>query len=186
MNDKKADEKIKVKKKNRYEEEEDFLDFTESPNENKRKNRRTQYLKADPYYDSNFFSRLFYVFGYFIIKYIRDDIPSPSNIGSLKKDNKSINYSKKLINKWNHSMTKNLLKIILRINIFPLLLILIGSFIQASLTVYTVDLFKSLIKNYTSDNDNAEMTTAYIYFTVQFFLLFFDRKLNEYQTQIGY
>ena len=94
MNDKKADEKIKVKKKNRYEEEEDFLDFTESPNENKRKNRRTQYLKADPYYDSNFFSRLFYVFGYFIIKYIRDDIPSPSNIGSLKKDNKSINYRK--------------------------------------------------------------------------------------------
>ena len=68
-------------------------------------------------------------------------------------------------------MTKNLLKIILRINLFPLLLILIGSFIQASLTVYTVDLFKSLIKNYTSDNENAEMTTAYIYFAI-FFVIF--------------
>ena len=186
MNDRKAEEKIKIEKKNKYEDEEDFLDFTVSPYETERKNKRTEYLKADPYYDSNFFSRLFYVFGYFIIKYIRDDIPSPSNIGSLKKDNKSINYSKKLINKWNHSMTKNLLKIILRINIFPLLLILIGSFIQASLTVYTVDLFKSLIKNYTSNNENAEITTAYIYFAVQFFLLFFDRKLNEYQTHIGY
>ena len=94
MNDKKTDEKIKIEKKNRYEEEEDFLDFTVSPNETERKSKRTKYLKADPYYDSNFFSRLFYVFGYFIIKYIRDDIPSPSNIGSLKKDNKSINYRK--------------------------------------------------------------------------------------------
>ena len=176
----------KSKKIEKNEEEEDFLDFTVAHSEIKNRSKRNQYLKADPYYDSNIFSRLFYVFGYYIIKYIREDIPSPSNIGSLKNDNKSKNYSKSLINKWNHSTTKNLLKIILRVNLKSLLLILIGSFIQASLTVYTVDLFKSLIKEYTSQNEKAEVKTAYIYFAVQFFLLFFDRKLNEYETNIGY
>ena len=176
----------KKSKKSKRDDVEDYLDFTIAPSEVKNRTKRNQYLKADPYYDSNIFSRLFYVFGYYIIKYIRDDIPSPSNIGGLKNDNKSKNYSKILINKWNHSTTKNLLKIILRVNLKPLLLILIGSFIQASLTVYTVDLFKSLIKEYTSQNENAEIKTAYIYFGVQLFLLFFDRKLNEYQTNVGY
>ena len=182
----KTQKSSKKRKKRKNEDEEDYLDFTIEPTKMKGRNKRNKYLKADPYYDSNIFSRLFYIFGYYIIRYIRDDIPSPSNIGGLKNNNKSQNYSKKLINKWNHSMTKNLLKIILRVNILPLILILIGSFIQASLTVYTVDLFKSLIKSYTSDNENAEIKTAYIYFAVQFFLLFFDRKLNEYQTHIGY
>ena len=187
MKDEISEKKRRIEKiKENEEMEEDYLEYTVAPSLTKDYSKRNEYLKADPYNDRNIFSRLFYIFGYYIIKYIRDDIPSPSNIGGLKKDNKSKNYSKKLINKWNHSMTKNLLKIILRINIFPLVIILIGSFIQASLTVYTVDLFKSLIKNYTSQNDNAEITTAYIYFGVQFFLLFFDRKLNEYQTHIGY
>ena len=179
----------KKSKKPKKDDIEDYLDYTVVPSqikEKKKRNKRNQYLKADPYYDSNIFSRLFYVFGFYIIKYIRDDIPSPSNIGGLKNNNKSKNYSKDLINKWNHSMNKNLIKIILRINILPLILILIGSFIQASLTVYTVDLFKSLIKAYTSQNENIEIKTAHIYFGVQFFMLFFDRKLSEYQTHIGY
>ena len=176
----------KRKKKTKKDDIEDYLDFTIAPSQTKERSKRNQYLKADPYHDSNIFSRLFYVFGFYIIKYIRDDIPSPSNIGGLKNDNKSKNYSKILINKWNHSMNKNLIKIILRINIIPLILIHIGSFIQASLTVYTVNLFKSLIKAYTSENENAEIKTAYIYFGVQFLMLFFDRKLNEYQTHIGY
>ena len=185
--EKEESEKPKKSKKSRKKEDtEDYLDFTIEPSKMKGRSKRNKYLKSDPYYDSNVFSRLFYIFGYYIIKYIREDIPSPSNIGGLKNDNKSKNYSKKLINKWNHSMSKNLLKIILRINIFPLIFILIGSFIQASLTVYTVDLFKSLIKSYTSENEKSEIKTAYKYFGVQFFLLFFDRKLNEYQTHIGY
>ena len=185
----KSPQSTKKRKKHNNEDFEDYLDFTIDPSqmeEMKERNKRNQYLKADPYYDSNIFTRLFYVYGFYIIKYIRDDIPSPSNIGGLKNNNKSKNYSKNLINKWNHSMTKNLLKIILRINLFPLTLILIGCFIQASLTVYTVDLFKSLIKAYTSQNENAEIKAAYIYFGVQFFMLFFDRKLNEYQNHIGY
>ena len=185
----KSPQSTKKRKKHNNEDFEDYLDFTIDPSqmeEMKGRNKRNQYLKADPYYDSNIFTRLFYVYGFYIIKYIRDDIPSPSNIGGLKNNNKSKNYSKNLINKWNHSMTKNLLKIILRINLFPLTLILIGCFIQASLTVYTVDLFKSLIKAYTSQNENAEIKAAYIYFGVQFFMLFFDRKLNEYQNHIGY
>ena len=186
MNDDKSSKATKKSRKTKKEDEEDYLDFTIAPSGVKGRRKRNKYLKADPYYDSNIFSRLFYVFGYYIIKYIRDDIPSPSNIGSLKNNNKSKNYSKILINKWNHSATKNLLKIMLRINLLPLILILIGSFIQASLTVYTVDLFKSLIKEYTSQNENAEIKTAYIYFGVQLFLLFFDRKLNEYETHIGY
>ena len=185
----KSPQSTKKRKKHNNEDFEDYLDFNIDPSqmeEMKERNKRNQYLKADPYYDSNIFTRLFYVYGFYIIKYIRDDIPSPSNIGGLKNNNKSKNYSKNLINKWNHSMTKNLLKIILRINLFPLTLILIGCFIQASLTVYTVDLFKSLIKAYTSQNENAEIKAAYIYFGVQFFMLFFDRKLNEYQNHIGY
>ena len=184
-NSKKSSKKGGKRKKN---EEEDYLDLTISvPHAQiKGREKRNRYLKADPYYDMNIFYRLFYVYGFYIIKFIRDDIPSPSNIGGLKNNNKSKNYSKKLINKWNHSMSKNLLKIILRINLFPLILILIGSFIQASLTIYTVDLFKSLIKEYTSEDKTGETKAAYIYFTVQLFLLFFDRKLNEYETHIGY
>ena len=173
-------------KKSKKEDIDDYLDFTFDTSQLKGRKKRNNYLRADPYYDSNIFSRLFYVFGYYIIKYIRDDIPSPSNIGSLKNNNKSKNYSKILINKWNHSVTKNLIKIILRVNLCSLILILIGSFIQASLTVYTVDLFKSLIKEYTSQNENAEIKTAYIYFGVQLFMIFFDRKLSEYETHIGY
>ena len=181
-------EKSKKSKKHylKAEDTEDYLDFTIEPTKMEGRSKRNKYLKSDPYYDSNIFSRLFYVFGYYIIKYIRDDIPSPSNIGGLKNDNKSKNYSKKILNKWNHSMSKNLLKIILSVNKFPLIIILIACFIQASLTVYTVDLFKSLIKSYTSQNENAEIKAAYIYFAVQFFMLFFDRKLSEYQTHIGY
>ena len=186
MNDENSDKSSKKEKKIKNEDFENYLDFTIEPTKVKGRNKRNKYLKSDPYYDSNIFSRLFYVFGYYIIKFIRSDIPSPSNIGGLKNDNKSKNYSIKLINKWNHSMSKNLLKILLRINILPLSLILIGSFVQASLTVYTVDLFKSLIKSYTSENETTEIKTAYIYFVVQFLLLFFDRKLNEYQTHIGY
>ena len=173
-------------KKSKKEDIDDYLDFTFDTSQLKGRKKRNNYLRADPYYDSNIFSRLFYVFGYYIIKYIRDDIPSPSNIGSLKNNNKSKNYSKILINKWNHSVTKNLIKIILRVNLCSLILILIGSFIQASLTVYTVDLFKSLIKEYTSQNEKAEIKTAYIYFGVQLFMIFFDRKLSEYETHIGY
>ena len=186
MNDENSDKSSKKEKKIKNEDFENYLDFTIEPTKVKGRNKRNKYLKSDPYYDSNIVSRLFYVFGYYIIKFIRSDIPSPSNIGGLKNDNKSKNYSIKLINKWNHSMSKNLLKILLRINILPLSLILIGSFVQASLTVYTVDLFKSLIKSYTSENETTEIKTAYIYFVVQFLLLFFDRKLNEYQTHIGY
>ena len=145
MNDENSDKSSKKEKKIKNEDFENYLDFTIEPTKVKGRNKRNKYLKSDPYYDSNIFSRLFYVFGYYIIKFIRSDIPSPSNIGGLKNDNKSKNYSIKLINKWNHSMSKNLLKILLRINILPLSLILIGSFVQASLTVYTVDLFKSLI-----------------------------------------
>ena len=186
--DENIEQSSKKSEKNKKIDIEDYLDFSISitPSQLKGREKRNRYLKGDPYYDSNIFSRLFYIFGFYIIKFIRDDIPSPSNIGGLKNNNKSKNYSKKLINKWNHSMSKNLLKIILRVNLLPLVLILIGSFIQASLTIYTVDLFKSLIKDYTSEDKTGEAKTAYIYFAVQFFLLFFDRKLNEYETHIGY
>ena len=115
-------EKSKKSKKHylKAEDTEDYLDFTIEPTKMEGRSKRNKYLKSDPYYDSNIFSRLFYVFGYYIIKYIRDDIPSPSNIGGLKNDNKSKNYSKKILNKWNHSMSKNLIKIILSVNKFPL------------------------------------------------------------------
>ena len=144
------------------------------------------YLRSDPYYDGNFFSRLFYIYGFKIVRAFRHKEYSTTNLGVLKKKNKSNNYSKQIINAWNKSTNKNLIKIIIKTNIFSLLIILILNFIDAWLTVYIVNLFKTLIQNYTDEKTENEYKTAYIYFAIQFFLLFFQRKLSEYQTHIGY
>ena len=144
------------------------------------------YLRSDPYYDSNIFSRLFCIYGFKIVRAFRNKQYSSTNLGILKKNNKSHNYSKKIINCWKKSKNKNIIKLIIKSNFCILFIIFICNFIQAYLDVYTVNLFKSLIENYTDENTKNEYTNAYIYFAVQFILIFFKRKLNEYQTHVGY
>jgi len=69
---------------------------------------------------------------------------------NLKRENMSKHYSKKLINQWNHTKNKQLLKIILKANMCPLIFILIGGFIQQTLMIISVELAKSLITAYHS------------------------------------
>ena len=155
---------------------------------------RLRYIKYDPYYDTNFFSRLIYIPGFYIIRYIREGLSSLPTLGSLKKDNKSKNYSKRLINQWNHTRKKNLLKIILRANMWPLIIILIGGFIQESLMMISVELAKDLIKYYKpKENDedqkektNKEILSGYIFISIHLFYIFFCRQLNDYQISTGY
>ena len=156
--------------------------LTESP-KNKKEQKRNNYIKSDPY-DTNIFSRLFFIPGLYIIKYIREGLSIPSTLGSLKIEKKSKSYSKKLINEWNHTKYKQLLKIILRANRCPLLLILLGAFIQESLTILSVELAKIMISAYSSGDDGK--ISGYGFLLVQLILIFFCRKLNEYQINTGY
>ena len=99
--------------------------------------RRDKYIKGDPT-DTNFFSLLFYVPGFNIIRYIREGLPIPHDLGDLIEQNRIKHYSKRLLNQWNHSKGKKLIKIILEANRWPLIFILIGGLIQAGLTIGSV------------------------------------------------
>ena len=142
--------------------------LTESP-KNKKEQKRNNYIKSDPY-DTNIFSRLFFIPGLYIIKYIREGLSIPSTLGSLKIEKKSKSYSKKLINEWNHTKYKQLLKIILRANRCPLLLILLGAFIQESLTILSVELAKIMISAYSLGDDGK--ISGYGFLLVQLILIF--------------
>ena len=146
--------------------------------------KQNKYIKTDPY-DTNFFSRLFYIPGLKIILYIREGLPMPSDLGTLLAKNKSKNYSKKLINEWNHTRNKNLLKIILRANKCPLIVILLFSFIQESLTMISVQLGRNLIADF-MDQGNVEKQTGYFFLVIHFIYIFLCRKLNDYQISTGY
>ena len=145
--------------------------------------KRMKFIKSDPY-KTNFFSKLFFLPGLHIIRYIREGLPLPTTLGSLKRKNMSKHYSKKLINQWNHTKNKQLLKIILRANMWPLIFILIGGLIQQSLTIISVELAKSLISAYT--NKQKDISSGYYFLIIHLFLIFFSRKLNEYQINTGY
>ena len=145
--------------------------------------KRNKFIKSDPY-KTNFFSKLFFLPGLHIIRYIREGLPLPSTLGSLKRENMSKHYSKKLINQWNHTKSKQLLKIILTANKWPLILILIGGLIQQSLTIISVELAKSLISAY--NDKTKDIRSGYYFLIIHFFLIFFSRKLNEYQINTGY
>ena len=190
-----------INSENLTEEQKDFLssdNYNLSINipspKNKFEKDRFEYIKLDPYYDTNFFSRLVYIPGFYIIRYIREGLSSIPTIGSLKRDNKSKNYSKRLINQWNHTVKKNLLKIILRANMCPLILILLGGFIQESLTMVSVQLAKDLIETYKpkqknedqSEKTKQEILSGYIFLAIHLFYIFFCRQLNDYQISTGY
>ena len=145
--------------------------------------KRMKFIKSDPY-KTNFFSKLFFLPGLHIIRYIREGLPLPTTLGSLKRKNMSKHYSKKLINQWNHSKNKYLLKLILAANLCPLITIIIGGFIQQGLTIASVILAKSLIDGYAEKKQN--IYVAYFFLAIHLFWIFFSRKLNEYQVNTGY
>ena len=151
--------------------------------ENEYDKKRMKYIKSDPY-KVNIFSKLLSLHGFDIIRYIREGLPTPQNLGNLKKENMSKNYSKKLINQWNHSKNKYLLKLILAANLCPLITIIIGGFIQQGLTITSVILAKSLIDGYAEKKQN--IYVAYFFLAIHLFWIFFSRKLNEYQVNTGY
>ena len=156
---------------------------TKTSMETKSEKQRMKYIKSDPY-DTNIFSRIFFFPGLQIIRYIREGLPSPPTLGNLKRENMSKHYSKKLINLWNHTKSKQLLKIVLKANLCPLIIILLGGIIQQSLTMITVNLAKNLIKAYTSKEK--DIVKCYLFLAIHFFYIFFSRKLNEYQINTGY
>ena len=177
LNNEESDDKYLVKSRDAS------VVSTESFNKNEKNKKRLEYIKSDPY-NTNIISRLFFIPGLHIIRYIREGLPTPPTLGDLKKENMSINYSKRLINQWNHTKSKQLLKIILKANLCPLIIILIGGFIQETLTIIRVELAKTLITSYTKNKK--EITTGYLFLSLHFFLIFFVRKLNEYQINTGY
>ena len=122
--------------------------FTGNPElESNFEKKRDKYIKGDPT-DTNFFSLLLYVPGFNIIRYIREGLPIPHDLGDLIEQNKIKHYSKRLLNQWNHSKGKKLIKIILEANRWPLIFILIGGLIQAGLTIGSVVISKSLIREF--------------------------------------
>ena len=145
---------------------------------------RIKFIKTDPY-SPNIFFRLFFTSGFNIIRYIREGLLTPSDFGTLLTKNKSKNYSKTLINQWNHAKSKNLLRIILRANLCPLILIIIGGFIQEGLKIFSVQIAKSLISQY-NKKGNTEKVSGFLFLLIHFVLIFFSRKLNDYQTMMGY
>ena len=151
---------------------------------NQKEIERIKFIKTDPY-SPNIFFRLFYTSGFNIIRYIREGLSTPSDFGTLLDKNKSKNYSMKLINQWNHTRNKNLLRILLRANLCPLILIILGGFIQESLKIISVQIAKSLISQY-NEEGNIEKVSGFLFLLMHFILIFFSRKLNDYQTVMGY
>ena len=145
---------------------------------------RIKFIKKDPY-DINIFFRLFYTSGFNIIRYIREGLSTPSDFGTLLNKNKSKNYSMKLINQWNHTKNKNLLRILLRANLCALIIIIIGGFIQESLKMVSVQLAKTLISSYNTDGFT-EKKSGFLFLFVHLVLIFFGRLLNDYQIATGY
>ena len=152
-------------------------------NKNDFEKKRMKYIKSEPY-NTNFLSKLFFFPGLYIIRYIREGLPTPPTLGYLKRENMSKHYSKKLINQWNHTKNKQLLKIILKANMCPLIFILIGGFIQQTLMIISVELAKSLITAYHSKKK--DVSSGYYFLIIHLFLIFFNRKLNEYEINTGY
>ena len=146
--------------------------------------RRDKYIKGDPT-DTNFFSLLFYVPGFNIIRYIREGLPIPHDLGDLIEQNRIKHYSKRLLNQWNHSKGKKLIKIILEANRWPLIFILIGGLIQAGLTIGSVLISKKLIKEFKADGIVDEYE-GIGFLVINFFYIFFVRKLNDYQIRRAY
>ena len=159
--------------------------FTEPPVlESDFEKKRNKYIKGDPT-DANFFSLLFYIPGFNIIRSIREGLPIPHDLGDLIEQNRIKHYSKRLLNQWNHSKGKKLIKIILEANRGPLIFILIGGLIQAGLSVGSVQLGKDIINEYKSKG-TIEQWKGILFLVLNFIYIFFIRKLNDYQVRRAY
>lgn len=153
----------------------------------------------DPKNDSGLLSRLFFYWGYRIIQLARLTRLSLSNLGILTNNHTSTKYSKDIYQVWeNYKHKKNaLIKTVIRVNIFSITLIIIGSLLSCVINIYSLDLFNKFLNNYTlkieEGNTDKEIekienliNISLLYLGSKLFLVFLERKLIEYQNEIGY
>ena len=174
-------------------------DDVEEYEEDREKIEEYSFGNSDPKNDSGFISRLIFYWGYRIIKLASLTRLNLSDLGILNRDNSSVQYSKKIFEIWErYKNTKNaLLKTVLRANLFNIVLVLVGSAISSGLSIYLVNLFNLFITEYTrkipEQDSSAEkikleklVTISCQYLGIKLFMVFFHRKLVEYQNEMGY
>ena len=152
----------KIEKTNKYE--------VSKPEENNNNNPsfmekdefllNNQKLLYDPYLDSNFISRIFFLWAYKILKMSKNYKLKIEDLGKPTSRNNSTNFSRKINYIWNNLGYKNyntlpLLRTIIRANYYSIIAIFILCLLLAGLDFFSVIIIKQLI-DYFNDKENKE------------------------------
>ena len=119
-----------------------------------------QKLSHDPYLDSNFISRILFLWAYKILKMSKNYKLKIEDLGKPTSRNNSTNFSRKINYIWNNLGYKNyntlpLLRTIIRANYYSIIAIFILCLLLAGLDFFSVIITKQLI-DYFNDKENKE------------------------------
>lgn len=147
----------------------------------------------DPYYRSNFISKLFFYWAFRTIKLANITPLKPEYLGTVEAGNKSKEYSQRLYTIWNTKNYKNkkkngLMKTILRANLWSMIGIIVLSLITVGMEILCTHLFREYIKHFdkTYESQYSIMQVGVAYFSLKILAIFFSRRNQMYQNFIGF